>query len=214
VAEHPLEGPRPHRVRVRSLLGLDRSEEPRGQSAASRPLRPWTLPNAITFTRLAAIPAFLVLGLSVAHGTGAASIVLFACIGFGDFLDGAVARLTGQYSRLGALLDPVTDRLLALAGATVAMRWALLPRWALGVLIARELFMLVAGRYGLHRGLPVRINRLGRIAIVPVMGSLFFAMIPLRTVALVFLYLGLALALAATARYIQTGAAQLRQAGG
>ena len=49
------------------------------------------------------------------------------------------ARVTGQYSRLGALMDPVIDRLLAiLAGVVVCWHFELLPRWALAVLVARE----------------------------------------------------------------------------
>lgn len=198
------------RARVRALLGFDRSQEPTRQTSAARPWSPFTPANAVTFARLAAIPAFLALGLQTGAGQGVASTTLFAVIGWGDFADGAIARLTGRYSRLGALLDPATDRLLALSGAIVCMRWALLPRWALGLLMARELAMLVLGRYALRARLDLRINRLGRAAIVPVMGSLFFAMIPLHTLALVLLYVGLALAFAATARYVQSGLAQAR----
>ncbi len=38
--------------------------------------------------------------------------MLFAVIGWSDYLDGIAARVTGQYSRMGALLDPLVDRLL------------------------------------------------------------------------------------------------------
>jgi cardiolipin synthase len=196
---------------VARALGLDRSAEPAGQTAASRPLRPFTIPNAITFTRLALVPVFLVLGLTLDHGQAPASVALFTVIGFGDFADGAAARLTGQYSRLGALLDPATDRLLAISGVVVCWRWSLLPRWALAVLLGRELFMLLLGRYALSRGLDLRINRIGRLALVPVMGALFFAMAGLHTLGVVLLYVGIVLALLATARYVQTGAAQLRE---
>jgi cardiolipin synthase len=192
------------------LLGFDRSAEPARQTAASRPLRPFTIPNAITFTRLGLIPLFLVLGLASDPSEGAAAVILFALIGWGDFADGAMARLTGQYSRLGALVDPATDRLLAISGVVVCWRWELLPRWALAVLLAREVAMLVLGRYGMRRGLDLRINRLGRLALIPVMASLFFAMLGLRTLGEVLLYVGIALALLATARYVQTGLAQLR----
>jgi cardiolipin synthase len=192
------------------VLGFDRSREPAGQTAAMRPLRPFTIPNAITFTRLALVPVFLVLGLTLDDGQAPASVVLFAVIGWGDFADGAMARVTGQYSRLGALLDPVTDRLLAISGVAVCWHWSLLPRWALAVLLARELFMLALGRYALHRGLDLRINRLGRLALVPVMASLFFAMAGLHTLGVVLLYVGIVLAIAATVRYVQTGLQQLR----
>ena len=192
------------------VLGFDRSAEPAGLTTSERPLRPFTIPNAITFTRLALVPVFLVLALTLDHGQAPASVALFAVIGFGDFADGAMARITGQYSRLGALLDPATDRLLAISGIAVCWRWSLLPRWALAVLLAREVSMLVLGRYALHRRLDIRINRLGRLALVPVMAALFFAMAGLETLGAVLLYVGIVLAIAATVRYVQTGLAQMR----
>jgi hypothetical protein len=69
--------------------------------------------------------------------------------------------------------------------------------------------MLAIGRYGLARGVALRINWPGRLAVAPVMGSLFFAMTGLRTFAEVLLYVGLALALTATALYVRTGTRRL-----
>jgi len=192
------------------LLGLDRSGPPPPETAAGRPLRPWTIPNAIGYLRLALIPVFLVSALTSRHGQGALPATLFAVIGFGDYADGIAARLTRQYSRLGALMDPVTDRLLVLCGVVVCWHFALLPRWALGVLAARELAMLALGRYGLARGLELSINWPGRLAVAPVMGSFFFAIATLPRVGEVMLYAGLALALLATALYVRSGLRQAR----
>ena len=99
--------------------------------------------------RLAAIPVFLVVALSSADGHDALAVVLFAVIGWSDYLDGFAARLTGQYSRLGALLDPIVDRLLIVSGMVVCWHFTLLPRWAIAIVIARELFMLALSRYAL-----------------------------------------------------------------
>jgi phosphatidylglycerophosphate synthase len=198
------------RLTVRRLVGLDRSGPPPPQTTAGQPLRPWTVPNAIGFVRLALIPVFLVVALSTADGTGALPAALFAVIGWGDYADGIAARVTGQYSRLGALMDPLTDRLLAIAGVVVCWHFALLPRWALAVLVARELAMLVLGRYGLSRGLELRINWPGRLSVAPLMGAFFFAMVGLEGLGAILLYVGLALALAATALYVRDGLAQLR----
>jgi cardiolipin synthase len=154
---------------------------------------------------------FLGLGLTVGHGTAAGPAILFAAIGLGDFADGATARITGQFSRLGALLDPATDRLLAISGAAVCWRWALLPRWALAVLLARELAMLVLGRLSLSRGIELRINTPGRVALALVLGALLLALAGLREPGAVLLYVGVALAVAATALYLHSGAAQLRR---
>jgi cardiolipin synthase len=168
------------------------------------------VPNAIGFTRLALIPAFLVVALSSAHGRGTVQAVIFAVISWGDYADGIAARVTRQYSRLGALMDPVTDRLLVISGVVVCWDFQLLPRWALAVLAARELAMLALGRYGLSRGLDLRINWPGRLAVGPVMASFFAALANLETVGEVLLLVGLALALLATFLYMREGARGLR----
>ena len=95
---------------VQRLLGLDRSGPPPPESLPDQPLRPFTIPNLIGFARLALIPVFLVFALSSGDGRSAPAAVLYAVIAGSDYLDGLAARLTGQYSRLGTLLDPLTDR--------------------------------------------------------------------------------------------------------
>jgi phosphatidylglycerophosphate synthase len=198
------------RLSVRRLFGLDRSGPPPPQTLAGQPLRPWTLPNAIGFTRLVLIPVFLVVELSSGDGTGALGATLFAVIGWGDYADGIAARVTRQYSRLGALMDPITDRLLVVSGVVVCWHFQLLPRWAIALLALREVAMLALGRYGLSRGVELRINWPGRLAVAPVMGSFFFAMVGWRTVGEVLLYVGLALALLATTLYVRDGQRGLR----
>lgn len=197
------------RLTVRRLVGLDRSGPPAPQTLAGQPLRPWTIPNAIGFTRLVLIPVFLVVAFSSEDGVDALSATLFAVIGWGDYADGIAARVTRQYSRLGALMDPVTDRLLVVSGVVVCWHFDLLPRWALAVLVARELLMIVLGRYGLKRGVELRINWPGRISVAPLMGALFFAMVGLGVLAEVLLYVGLVLALVASALYVRSGRDQL-----
>jgi cardiolipin synthase (CMP-forming) len=200
------------RLTARRLLGLDRSGPPPPQTLAGQPLRPLTIPNAIGFARLALIPAFLAIDLSTRDGTGTLPSILFAVIGWGDYADGIAARVTRQYSRLGALMDPVTDRLLVVSGVAVTWRFSLLPRWALAVLAARELSMLILGRYALSRGVELRINWPGRLAVAPVMGGIFFALIGgLSVPAEVTLYVGLALALTASTLYVRSGALELRR---
>jgi cardiolipin synthase len=121
-----------------------------------------------------------------------------------------VARVTGQYSRLGALLDPVVDRLLVLAGVAVCWRFDLLPRWALAVLLARELAVVVLARVGMRHGLELQINWPGRVAVWPTMSAIAFALMGLLDLAEVVLYVGLALSLLALAEYARDGVVALR----
>jgi CDP-diacylglycerol--glycerol-3-phosphate 3-phosphatidyltransferase len=197
-------------ISKRRLTGIDRSGPPPEATLSGHPLNPWTLPNAIDYLRLAGIPVFLIVALSSTGGHDALAVVLFGVIGWSDYLDGFLARLTGQYSRLGALLDPVVDRLLVVSGMVVCWHFGLLPRWAIAIVIARELFMLVASRYGLSRGLDIQINWAGRIGVAPIAGAPFFAMAGVHWLALILLYVGMAFGLLSAALYVRRGAREIR----
>jgi cardiolipin synthase len=120
-------------------------------------------------------------------------------------VDGFLARATGQYSRMGAILDPIVDRLTILAGAAVCWHFELLPRWALAVLAARELITALLAQIYLRRVGELDINWLGRIAVVPVMAAIFFAMVSESWVWSAMLIFGVALGVLGTIAYIRTG---------
>lgn len=194
----------------RRLSGLDRSGPPPPETLAGAPLRPWTIPNAIGYVRAALIPTFLILALASDDGTDALPATLFAIVAWGDYADGIAARVTRQYSRMGALMDPVIDRALVIAGVIVCWEFELLPRWMLGVTVGRELFMLVAGQYALRHGVTLKINWLGRWAVWPVMTALMMGLVALKTAGTVSLAIGLVLALLATIFYGRDAIRELR----
>jgi len=198
------------RLTFRRLAGLDRSGPPPPETLRGQPWNVATIPNAIGFVRLALIPLFLVLALSSESGTDAWPAVIFAVIGWSDYLDGIAARLTGQYSRFGALLDPFVDRLLVVSGLVVCWYFELLPRWAIAALVLREVLLLIAGPLALRRGYEMKISWAGRAAVWPTMSAIFFALVGLATLAEVLLYIGLALAWYAVVLYVRDGLAQLR----
>jgi cardiolipin synthase (CMP-forming) len=200
----------PAGISKRRLSGIDRSGPAPDATLSGHPLNPWTVPNAIDFVRLLAIPVFLVIALSSSNGQDTLAVVLFAVIGWSDYLDGFAARLTGQYSRLGALLDPLVDRLLIVSGMVVCWHFSLLPKWALALVIARELFMLVASRYALRHGIELQINWAGRIGVAPIAGAPFFAMAGVHWLALILLYIGMAFGLTATVLYVRRGMREMR----
>jgi CDP-diacylglycerol--glycerol-3-phosphate 3-phosphatidyltransferase len=209
VAERPVaDAAERARLTFRRLSGLDRSGPPPPETVKGAPLNPWTIPNAIGYFRIALIPVFLIVAFNSGDGVYWVSTLIFGFIGWSDYFDGIAARVTGQYSRMGALLDPLSDRLLVLSGAIVCWHFELLPRWGIALLALRELFMLGLVRWALHHGLDIKVNWLGRLGVWPVLSALFFAMCGLQTLGAIFLYIGLAFVLGSTAKYLRDGLAQ------
>jgi cardiolipin synthase len=198
------------RGRLRRLFGLDRSGPPPRQTEKGEPLNPWTLPNLVGYLRIAAIPLFLYLAFESGDGRSAGAAIVFWLVAAGDYVDGLLARVTGQYSRLGALLDPFIDRLTILAGAIVCWHFELLPRWALALLVAREVVMLILAQQALRRGVDIRVNWPGRISVFPIMGGIFLALIVDGWVPAALLIVGVALAVAATVLYARSGIEAVR----
>lgn len=197
------------RGRARTF-GLDRGGPEPIATRAGQPLRPLTLPNLVGYIRLALLAAFLVVAMSSDDGRVPFATVCFTIAAFADYLDGMLARVTGQYSRLGALMDPLIDRLVVVCGVVVTWKFELLPRWGLAALVARELLMMLLVLGGLRLGLDLHINWVGRIAVWPTMsafGSVFFGWDGLGEA---FLYVGLLGSYLATLLYVRDAGRELR----
>jgi len=194
------------------LLGIDRSGGPPPGTQKGEPLRPFTIPNAVSYLRLALLPVFVAIAFA-SEGRDVVAAALYFLIAWGDQLDGLLARVTGQYSRLGALMDPLIDRLVVIAGVVVVWHFELLPRWALAVLVAREVFMLGAVLLALRMGLDLHINWLGRIAVWPTMAAFGAALVGWDGLDEWLLYIGLAGSFAATFQYGRDARRELRARG-
>jgi cardiolipin synthase len=129
-------------------------------SSADRVL---TVPNALSVLRLLGVPLFLWLLLGPRADGWA--IVVLAVGGLTDWLDGKLARLLNQYSRLGALLDPAVDRLYILAALVALGVREVVPWWAVIVLVARDLVLGVCLPVLRRRGYgPFVVTYLGKAA--------------------------------------------------
>jgi cardiolipin synthase len=105
-----------------------------------------TVPNIISFARLLGVPVFLWLVLQpVFHGPKYDwwALGILAASGFTDWLDGKIARRWNQTSRLGALLDPLADRLYIISTLVGLCARHIMPWWLLGVLVGRDLILSV-----------------------------------------------------------------------
>ena len=164
------------------------------------------------YVRLTALPVFLYLAFSSGDGRDLWAAAIFWAVAVGDYVDGFLARATGQYSRMGAILDPIVDRLTILCGAAVCWHFELLPRWALAVLAAREVVTAILAQVYLHRVGELEINWLGRIAVAPVMAAIFFAMVSESWVWDTMLIVGVVLGVLGTIAYVRTGLRELATA--
>lgn len=108
-------------------------------STQARPDRVLTVPNALSVLRLLGVPLFLWLALGP-KADGWALVVL-AVSSITDWLDGKLARLLNQTSRLGQLLDPAADRLYIFATVLALSIRGILPWWLAGVLVGRDLLL-------------------------------------------------------------------------
>ena len=102
-----------------------------------------TVPNLLSFIRILLIPAFVVLILR--DGTEAAGILLLGAVVSTDWIDGYIARRTGQVSNVGKVLDPVADRLAIAAALIVLVARDAFPLWAALLVLARDALVLLAG---------------------------------------------------------------------
>ncbi|MGW0181075.1 CDP-alcohol phosphatidyltransferase family protein [Nocardia sp. NPDC003345] len=130
-----------------------------------------TVPNVLSVLRLIGIPVFLWL-LLVVHADGWA-FTLLVLSGVTDFLDGKLARLLDQSSRLGALLDPLVDRLYLVTTLAAFVVRGLIPWWVAALLIGRDLVLSLTLRIYRRRGLePPEVIYLGKAATFALMSAL------------------------------------------
>lgn len=195
------------------MSGLDRSGPRPDQTRKGAPLRPFTLPNLVGYVRIMLLVGFVWVISGSGDGRSVAAFLLLAGAAGGDYVDGFLARLTGQYSRLGTLMDPLIDRLLVLCAVVASWYFELLPRWALAIMVARELLMLAIVAYGLARGLDIEVNMVGRVSVFFVMGPLVLVFVLDWWVVSALFYVGVAGSLAATVLYLRDGVRQLRAGG-
>jgi len=124
--------------RLRSGMSEGFSRSSNGSSSAIA-----TLPNALSVTRILLTPAFV--WLIVDRDTTFTGLLLFGVVVSTDWLDGYIARRTGQVSEVGKMLDPTADRLAIAAGLVALVVRGAFPLWAALLILVRDVAILIAG---------------------------------------------------------------------
>ena len=138
------------------------SSKTAAQGAETVTDRVLTVPNVISTVRLLMAPIALFLLLD---GNDIAAALLFGISAATDFVDGQIARRTGQVSKLGQILDPAVDRILMICGVVGLLVVGRLPAWIVVVVLARDVFLLLGGSYLLkEHGIRVPVVYSGKVA--------------------------------------------------
>jgi len=130
-----------------------------------------TVPNILSAARIASIPLFC--WLAANERTRLWGILLFAVVVSTDWVDGYVARRTGQVTELGRILDPVADRLAIAAGLLTFAISGIFPFWAALLILVRDVAVLLGGA-AIHwgRDLRVDVRGIGKIATFSLMAAI------------------------------------------
>jgi CDP-diacylglycerol--glycerol-3-phosphate 3-phosphatidyltransferase len=120
------------------------------------------LPNALTLLRIFLVPFLVVVLLTKFEGRETVGLIIFLGATATDFFDGWLARRRGEVTTLGALLDPIADKLL-ISGAFVSLvELGLAPAWMVVVILGREFAVSGLRAIASSRGIVISASSLGK----------------------------------------------------
>lgn len=173
-----------------------------------------TLPNLITLFRILLVPIIVVLLISPFKVSSLVTVIVFLVAAGSDWLDGRIARRYNQVSALGALLDPIADKLLIMAALISLVSLGRVPAWIVVSLVGRDLVVSGIRQMGAVRGDVIPPSKAGKyktamemISVVLVMVSIDYAcvdpvlLLGLRTSVFILL-VALVLAVISAASYL------------
>jgi cardiolipin synthase (CMP-forming) len=98
------------------------------------------IPNMITLVRIILIPIFVI---ALVYQSYEYALVLFVIAALSDMLDGMIARLTNQKTKLGAFLDPLADKALLLTSFIILSVYGWISPWLAICVISRDIFVVM-----------------------------------------------------------------------
>jgi nicotinamide-nucleotide amidase len=129
------------------------------------------IPNALTLSRLVAIPPLMVLLLVRFPGHDQLAAALFIVFSLTDTLDGQLARRRGTVSDLGKFLDPLADKLFVLSVLIVLVQEGLVAAWVVVIIFSRELIITILRSVAAAQGRVIAAAPLGKTKTVMQMGA-------------------------------------------
>lgn len=122
-----------------------------------------TLADQLTLVRVLAVPVVVVLFAWSFPGHAYWATAVFTVAMATDQVDGWLARRRGQSTPLGALLDPVADKALALVGFVMLVAEGVIPAWMVAAIVAREIVISGLRQAAIERGIVLGARDLGKL---------------------------------------------------
>lgn len=173
---------------------------------------PWlkNLPNQLTMARIVAVPLLLLIYPLEFETTKVICALVFALAGITDILDGYFARRYNQESRIGALLDPVADKMLAAACLILLADSNALPAWICGFLLCRDIAVTGMRLVALEDGFSIPVSNLGKVKTIVQDVGIFCLLIgpdifeiPFRKIGMVAIWIALLVSLYSGYLYLE-----------
>jgi CDP-diacylglycerol--glycerol-3-phosphate 3-phosphatidyltransferase len=126
----------------------------------------WNLPNVLTITRIFLVPVLVVVLLTKFPEKELIGLVIFLAAAVTDALDGYLARKRGQTTNLGALLDPLADKLLTVGAFISLVELNIAPAWMVTIIISREFAVTGLRAISAQKGFTMAASNLGKVKMV------------------------------------------------
>lgn len=122
----------------------------------------WNLPNKLSLVRIGASPVLIALLTWPGRGLSIFATLLFLAVSLTDWLDGYLARKTGQVTVLGKFLDPLADKLLIITSLIMLISLGRAPAWIVSLIVAREIAITGLRTVAVRSGMVIQASPLGK----------------------------------------------------
>jgi CDP-diacylglycerol--glycerol-3-phosphate 3-phosphatidyltransferase len=122
----------------------------------------WSIPNLVTLARIAAIPAFLAYAYYESRTNSFLAALIYAAVAATDFLDGWLARRLQLETVIGKFLDPLADKLIAMAALVMLVHLGRVGAWVVILVLAREFAVTGLRSIAMSEGIVIAAGREGK----------------------------------------------------
>ncbi|MBI3592415.1 MAG: CDP-diacylglycerol--glycerol-3-phosphate 3-phosphatidyltransferase [Nitrospirae bacterium] len=149
----------------------------------------FNIPTILTFSRIILIPFFIL----ITPGSPYLGIGIFLVASMTDFLDGYLARRSGQITKFGIILDPIADKFLVISALILLVDMVRLSAWVAIIIIVREFVVTALRVVALSKDIVIPAETGGKLKTAAQMTSIVLLFLPGGIWDIDFYDLGLAL---------------------